>query len=172
MARLERSVDSRTFERVLLRARVHAGRVRLALRLEGESKRGATTGLLLYRDYDGLLGIMVKSARSDWETVRPAESDESARNASRSSKLFFPGNLRWPDDSADHTLEIRKAQGWVTSSSGFDLFLDGRPVARNVAVPGLSGRLYRVGVSTQTDREGNSYEVSVDRLHLYRQARR
>ena len=71
-----------------------------------------------------------------------------------------------------HQISLARKVFAASQAEGFDLFLDGRLVARNVSVPGLSGRLFRVGVSTQTDREGNSYTVSVDRLHLYRRAPR
>jgi tetratricopeptide (TPR) repeat protein len=170
LALLDRPVDAVSFERVALAAKVDSGKARLGLRLEGVSARGgASTGLIFYRDFDGVLRCQLKSAQGDWEPLPRTEAAEVLPG-----KVYNPESTTWPADGAYHTLEIRRSgrvPGAVTraaTASGFDLFLDGQPVALNIRVPGMTGRSYDVGFSGQTDAVGSEYSISVQGFKLFR----
>ncbi|MBI4603031.1 MAG: hypothetical protein HY721_13820, partial [Planctomycetes bacterium] len=89
---------------------------------------------------------------------------------------FNPEATVWPQDGGYHTLEIRRsgrlpgaaATKSAAAAGGFDLFLDGHPVALNVKVTGLGGRLFDAGLSGQTDALGSEYSVSVQSFKVYR----
>lgn len=169
-AMLERPTDAGTFDRVTLRGRIDSGRVRLGLRLEGRSARGAASaGLVLYRDLDGTLRIQIKSTRGDWEPVQPTTETSPERG-----RLVYSGTARWPEDGGFHTLEIRRTRGREESASaqratGFDLLLDGEPIAWNVKVGGLGNVQYEVGFSGQTDALGSEYSMSLESFKIYRE---
>ncbi len=181
LAQLDRTAESASFDRVSMRGAVHSGRVRFGLRMEGETQRGASTGILVHRDFDGTVRILVKGTRGSWKPLEPTEPEEedgkdesSTRRRTSRRALVYPGTVSWPNDSASRRLEIRRSPEPKLGTSSratkdtFDVVLDGENVASFVPVSGLSRAKLRFSISAQTDAEGNEFSVSVDEFHLYR----
>lgn len=166
MALLERGVDTRTFERVAMTARILRGPARVALRLEGTSgATKASAGIIVYCDYDGVIRCQTKSSRGDWQALEKATEERS-----ETGRTVFSETAAWPQDGGPHTLEIRRAaRGEKTrTATAFDLLIDGRSVAENVRVAGLGGQSYQVGFSGQADARGQPYQFEVREFRVFR----
>jgi tetratricopeptide (TPR) repeat protein len=165
-AMLQRPIDATSFDRIAMTARVDAGKARVGLRLEGVSARGgASAGLILYRDLDGLVRVQVKTTQGDWE-VPPATEGEPIDGG----KPGTAGARSWPEGPGFHSLEIRRSRRITArTAGGFDLYLDGELIFWNIRVAGLTGKTYSVGLSCQTDAVGNDVSVSVRDFKVYRE---
>ncbi|MGH9361570.1 MAG: hypothetical protein ACRD2T_06605, partial [Thermoanaerobaculia bacterium] len=154
-------------ERVSVRLRFEpsAGPVRAGVRLESAETRGGppSAGLVFFRDRDGTLSFARKTTRSGWEDARPTGE------APPKDKLVFPGGVKWPEDGQFHALTIRRSAGVSSqASSTFDLLFDAQPIAQNVAVEGIRGKVFLVGVSGQVEALGVPYRFEADDFRLYR----
>lgn len=170
VARLERTIDFRRFEQVSLSGRVAAGAARLGLRLEGAASRGASVGIVLYRDLDGFVRVQVKSSRGGWESL--PSGDAAAPEAGGGT---YDDTVLWPRDREMHELRIRRSQGGDARDrkrrdrvDRFDLFFDDQSVATGVVVPGLGGPRVEVGFSGQATELGARYTLEVDEFKIYR----
>lgn len=168
--RLMHSISSRDLERLTVRVRLDSGRVSPSLRLEAvPTSRVTAAALGIYRDFDGAVKVRWKASRDRWEIPAPDKKGVLGR------ALVYPGGIVWPDDKEYHRLEIRSVGARSTlrgrRSPEFEVYFDGRMVAKNVVVPGLDTPEYRVGVFAVTDAPGTTYAVSADDFRLYRQRR-
>ena len=169
-----REEPAENVERLSVRLRFDGknGAVRAGLRLETGSAPGAppSAGLVLFRDRDGKLTFARKTSRAGWEDAVVTPDQEPLRG-----KPVFAGDMVWPDDGQFHTLLIRRtpkplgAIGATASSGYFDLLFDGKPVAQNIAVEGLRGKTYQVGVSCQAEGLGSAARFEADDFTLYRE---
>jgi tetratricopeptide (TPR) repeat protein len=152
-------------ERVSARLRFDgsSGPVRAGIRLLSADARGGgppSAGLVFFRDGDGTLKYSRKTGRGDWEDGQPTTEKDPTRG-----KPVYAGDIRWPAGSEFHTLTIRRG---AKNTSGFDLLLDQKPVAQNVAVEGLRGKTLLVGISGQVEALNVPYRFEADDFRLYR----
>ena len=156
-----RNEDAQNVERLSVKLRFdgQSGRSRAGIRMETVPP---SAGLVFFRDFDGRMGFARKTTKSDWEDGAPPAD-------TKKDKLVFPGDVKWPEGDGFHTLLIRRTAGVGSSSStAFDLYLDGRPVAQNVQVDGLRAKSYQVGVSGKAEKLGDAYRFEADDFRLYR----
>jgi tetratricopeptide (TPR) repeat protein len=161
---IAREEPAENVERLSARLRFDAGsgRVRAGIRLESIDGRGGppSAGLVFFRDYDGKLRFARKTTRSGWEDGVPTTEKEAVKG-----KPWFPGDAVWPAGNDFHALSIRRSGG---SASAFDLAIDGTPVALNIPIEGLRGKLFSVGISGQTEAVGTAYKFEADDFRLFR----
>ncbi len=165
VTKLYRDVDVGDVERLSVRIRVPEGsRVRAGLRMETTEDTGI--GLVLFRDFDGVVRFATKTTRSDWEDAKPTGETDPSRG-----RLIFAGGVPWPDDGQYHTLEVRQDDD---RRGRYDLLLDDTIVAQNVSIGSFGRRtkVIQVGVSGQVERLGETCEFSADDFRIFRKRAR
>ncbi len=169
VTKLYREAASKNVERLAVSLRFASGsrsRVRAGIRIES-TKDDTGAGVVFGRSLDGKLSIAVRTSRNEWKDLQPSPKTDKRERG----KMFFPAdNIVWPGDGKYHRLSIRRADS-TKGGKGLDFFFDGREVARNVQLSGITStrvKTYYVGVSGQTDGLDVSYRFEADDFRIFR----